>query len=147
MSALNLNPEYIRDRLEYCPETGRLFWKSVPEANRTSKSWNTKYAGKEAGTIRQVGENGLAYRFISLDGNICRAHHIVWLFEHGTITLGIDHKDGNGLNNHISNLRELDHPANIRKGKLQTNNTSGYKGVSVRADGQPEPRPMVFINH
>jgi len=42
----------------------------------------------------------------------------------------VDHKDRNGLNNQISNLRISTHQENIRNSEKQSNNTSGYKGVS-----------------
>lgn len=41
----------------------------------------------------------------------------------------IDHVDGNGLNNSRTNLRHATHKENMRNRKLQTNNTSGFKGV------------------
>lgn len=46
----------------------------------------------------------------------------------------IDHKDGNGLNNQKSNLRECTNSQNIMNGKKRLNNTSGYKGVMYRSD-------------
>lgn len=46
----------------------------------------------------------------------------------------IDHKDGNGLNNLISNLRICSNTQNARNQNKHKNNTSGYKGVSLRKD-------------
>ena len=42
----------------------------------------------------------------------------------------IDHRDGNGLNNQRSNLREATKSQNQYNKGVQRNNTSGYKGVS-----------------
>lgn len=40
-----------------------------------------------------------------------------------------DHRDGDGLNNLESNLRDSTHSQNIANHKKNSNNTSGYKGV------------------
>lgn len=41
-----------------------------------------------------------------------------------------DHIDGDGLNNVRENLRECTHSQNLMNRGAQSNNTSGYKGVS-----------------
>ena len=41
----------------------------------------------------------------------------------------VDHRDHNGLNNQISNLRICSHSENKANTKNYINNTSGYKGV------------------
>ncbi len=50
---------------------------------------------------------------------------------HNFITgqLGIDHKDGDGLNNQKSNLRAATHAQNHQNRRLSMNNKSGYRGV------------------
>lgn len=54
------------------------------------------------------------------------------IFMHSLIfgSLGIDHKDGDGLNNSRENLRKASHCQNMQNRKLGKNSTSGYKGVS-----------------
>ncbi|WP_263611612.1 HNH endonuclease [Escherichia whittamii] len=42
----------------------------------------------------------------------------------------IDHKDGNGLNNSIDNLRLVSLGENLKNKSKYTNNTSGCAGVS-----------------
>lgn len=42
----------------------------------------------------------------------------------------VDHKDNNGLNNQIDNLRVCSHTENSRNSQKRKNNTSGYKGIT-----------------
>ena len=82
--------------------------------------------GKMAGSITPKG-----YRYIQAKGRKYPAHHLVWYFETGSFpSLFIDHIDGNKLNNHFSNLREVTIKQNNENRGKQKNNSSGYKGVT-----------------
>lgn len=63
-------------------------------------------------------------------------HRIIFIYHRGDISSNceIDHKDGNTLNNKIDNLRLSVRKQNVRNSSLQSNNTSGIKGVSWNKD-------------
>jgi hypothetical protein len=101
----------------YCVITGEFTWR-VSTSNRVK-------AGAKAGTL----SNG--YVRIQLNGKICPAHRLVWLYTHGAWPVGdVDHIDRNPSNNRISNLRECSRSENGRNVGLQRNNSSGFKGVN-----------------
>jgi hypothetical protein len=82
--------------------------------------------GEIAGSITPQG-----YRYIQAKGRKYPAHHLVWYFETGSFpSLFIDHIDGNKLNNHFLNLREVTTKQNNEHRGKQKNNSSGYKGVT-----------------
>lgn len=55
----------------------------------------------------------------------------------------VDHKDGNGLNNCVSNLRIASRGQNQFNQKRRCDSTSGYRGVSERSNG----KWVAYINH
>lgn len=75
--------------------------------------------------------NSTGYVTIKIDSHAYRAHRLAWLYCFKEWPEGfIDHIDGNKSNNCIDNLREASNRENKQNGKIQANNTSGYKGVS-----------------
>lgn len=52
----------------------------------------------------------------------------------------VDHRDGNGLNNQLSNLRPADAAKNNYNSRLRKDNSSGYKGVRLTRNGNWEAR-------
>lgn len=126
---------YLKERLDYNENTGVFTWKRRPGSSRTINSWNTRYSGCEAGTVRLCTKSeNLYYQFINLINKPRRSHGLAWLYVHGVLPERIDHIDGDGLNNKISNLRVISHGDNVRKARIAKNNTSGYKGVFWRKD-------------
>jgi hypothetical protein len=127
--------EYLRDVFDYNPKTGALIWRERPKSHfRHSvcanpwKSWNTSNAGKEAGHVRKSGE--LAYRIVGLDGRLYRAHRICYAIYYGMHPVfTIDHIDGVGTHNWITNLREAPGSVNQRNTKMNIFNASGVNGV------------------
>lgn len=70
----------------------------------------------------------LRYRYKS---NRYLVHRIVFLLKNGDLSTDslVDHIDGNSLNNHPDNLREVNKNLNMRNSKLSTRNVTGKCGV------------------
>lgn len=123
---LMIDSKYLHTRFQYNPETGDLIWKSIENNTEYNRSWNTKYAGKIAG-IKQD------YIYITLLGSKYTAHVLIWVMLYDKWPKEfIDHKDRNPYNNRKDNLREATNSQNQHNAKINSRNTSGYKGVSYR---------------
>ena len=86
----------ILSKLSYCPSCGVVTWKAGPRV------------GQEAGYISPTQTPGLSYRKINISGKNLRTHRIAWLLFYGEWPKHhIDHIDHDGLNNRISNLRDV----------------------------------------
>lgn len=116
------SPEYLRQRLRYEPETGRLIWRY----NETMPTrWNSRWTDVPAGRISQCG-----YNQVSIYGTRYPSHRIIWAMTHGVWPGGeIDHIDGNRLNNRIENLRDVNRTENSKNMALRFDSTSGATGV------------------
>ena len=127
-----LTPDRLRELLSYDPETGIFRWKKRSAGTPREGTWNTRYAGKVAGRVRtEIAKSRTSYVMISVDNRTHRAHRLAWLYVHGEWPVGeIDHRDCNGLNNAIGNLRVSDLSGNKTNCGLRSHNTSGIKGVS-----------------
>jgi hypothetical protein len=89
--------------------------------------------GDKAGTLRSDGYIG-----IYIQKKYHWAHRIIWTIFNGEIPeeLFIDHIDGNRSNNFIENLRLCTTQENAYNRGKQSNNKSGYKGVSFHKQKQ-----------
>jgi len=96
------------------------------------------YYEKNLGSMTFVFSNGYALTAIQHpDGGklksgknrrtTIRLHHIILPREEGK---EIDHKDGNRLNNRLSNLENVSHKENMQNYSKQKGTSSRYKGVS-----------------
>jgi hypothetical protein len=125
----DLTAEYVRECLEYNPETGLLKWKTRPvehfKSENDCKRWNSKYAGKVAGAI-----NGSRYINIDINNQTYKAHRLAWLIFYGKWPKDqIDHNDGERSNNKIDNLRDVPNSINGKNKKIPINNNTGHVGV------------------
>lgn len=117
---------FVREALDYDPATGILTWRERPNGPR---KWNTRYAGKEAGTLNAAS----GYRTISFKHAApIAAHRIAWLHFYGAWPKNaLDHRNGTRDDNRIDNLREASASDNSCNKIMQRNNSSGYTGVSL----------------
>ncbi|MFY8047904.1 MAG: HNH endonuclease [Erythrobacter sp.] len=90
----DLTAERLRAIVRYCAVTGAFTW-TIPPSN------HLRLVGAAAGCDKR------GYTIIKIDGRGYAAHRLAWLYVHGVWPkLHIDHRDGNTLNNALSNLRE-----------------------------------------
>lgn len=122
-----LTQQYVQSILDYDPHTGEFRWKY--RADR-KKEWNSRFAYKKTGTIGRGGKSKNFYVLLRIDDVLYKAHRIAWLYFYGGTPNIIDHIDGDGTNNKIANLRDATQSDNLCNRGIQSNNTSGYKGVS-----------------
>ena len=66
-----------------------------------------------------------------------------WIVFGGKEGSGVDHSDGDKLNNRRGNLRKATQSQNAKNTLLAKNNTSGFKGVSKTAEGRWRARITV----
>lgn len=122
--------DYLRKRLRYDPETGKLFWLDCDDM---SNNWRLRFAGKEAFTCVCGG-----YQTGSIKYSGFRAHRVAWAIHYGEWPSNqIDHINGVRIDNRIENLRTVTSQENMRNIKMFSTNTSGVTGVSwVKARGK-----------
>lgn len=113
--------EYFESKLLYGRHTGCLVWRSGP------------YKGREVGCVVS-NKAGNEYRFFTLSykGKSCNfmAHQVIWFLCCGYWAQELDHENGNGLDNKLTNLRPVTRSINNKNHRKQSNNSSGLSGVS-----------------
>lgn len=106
------------EKFSYDPDTGELRW--VVSASKAK-------AGNLAGCKVKIERN--EYLKVTVCGVPTYAHRIAWAMTYGYWPSGLDHQDGNGLNNKIDNMREVTAVGNGRNRSRSKANTSGTTGV------------------
>ena len=112
----------LMELLDYDPDTG-IFINKVTRRNATM--------GSTVGWMNKPG----GYLRARVEGKVYMLHRLAWLYVHGNLPLiHIDHIDGDKLNNRIANLRLASRSENLRNRGKQSDNTSGWCGVSLNKD-------------
>jgi hypothetical protein len=129
-----ITPELLRQLLDYDPETGVLTWKPRPKSLFASdgayKRFHTLYEGKAAGSL-WTSQSGGKYLQVRVLKTLLKAHRVAWAIHYGEWpSQCIDHIDGDGMNNRISNLRDVDHRTNLKNCKRWDNQNKTHAGVS-----------------
>jgi len=121
-----LSQSRLKEALNYDDITGEFTWK-IAISNRIKIGTRAGYAGRVKTKTK--------YRSLRLDGKLYLEHRLVWLYIYGVFPSNyLDHKDGNGLNNAVSNLRLASKPINSKNKPTPSNNTSGHIGVIKRSN-------------
>jgi len=113
-------------------------WFYVDETSPSGLRVNTSHKNNQmsnrhdvAGSIATTVQ-GKSYWRVKANGIGYLAHRVVYLLSYGKIssTKVINHIDGNGLNNSLSNLEEISQELNCYKKKNTVLNNVGIKGAS-----------------
>lgn len=137
MAKADLTAQSLRELLNYDDVAGTFEWRSralhwfIKEADWTT--WNKRFAGKPAGSIRKQKIGTVCFA-IGLLSKHYLAHRVAWTYMTGEWPAQqIDHIDGDSMNNRWVNLRLADSRLNAEnKRKARSDNASGLLGVNRR---------------
>lgn len=110
----------LATHLSYNPDNGIFTWVTAPS------KYHARVIGTRAGTQFSDG-----YRYIKFKRSVVAESRLAWLMVKGYLPDMVDHENLVRSDNHFSNLREATVTDNNRNRTKQSNNTSGYKGVSL----------------
>ena len=135
MKRLLPSQSYLEDCFIYNEKSGLLTWKLRPDhhfkSSRGFNSFNKKFAHKEAG-CKKYKESLNNYLLVGIDGILYRSHRVIYKLYYGIDPDVVDHEDGNGLNNSITNIVDKTDSGNSRNQRLQLKSKSGFTGVSYQ---------------
>ncbi len=115
----------LREILHYDRETGIWTWLHRSDRN---KQWNGRFVGKRAGCI----DLDTGYWRIRIDDILYYAHRLAFLYVLGSWPEDeADHKNLNRADCSWDNLRPATRGENNTNHPTRSDNTSGFKGVSL----------------
>ncbi len=109
---------------------------NIPLANNRGVAIVDDCFGEQVNALkwqaRRDHGNWYAVRSVKINGKrkLQSLHRYVWELSGRDPVQQLDHKNGNGLDNQLANLRPATSAENNRNRGRQANNTSGFKGVS-----------------
>ena len=112
---MKLTSEELKKLFSYVD--GKLFWNVRPSKRIR--------VGDEAGSISIYG-----YRQVCISRKTYFTHRLIFMMFNGYLPKIVDHIDRDTSNNRIENLREVSAVQSSYNRGLQSNNTSGIKGVT-----------------
>jgi hypothetical protein len=131
-----ISADFARARLSYDPSSGYLTWLKIDGDDRFTRTRNSRFAGRLAGTERRTAA-GKTYQSVNIGGRFYLAHRLIWLMMTGKWPISlIDHVDGDGANNIWTNLRQATPQQNVFNRKIRKDNPTGFKGVRCHRDGK-----------
>ena len=101
-------------------KNGGLYYRVQPQQSKNTGN------GKPIGTVSRGKQNRVV---ATVEGKRYMVHRLVFLYCKGWLPAQIDHKDGNPMNNKISNLRPASHAEQQWNRTNLRRNKSGFKGV------------------
>jgi hypothetical protein len=130
---MRLTGEYLRNILDYDPSSGVFRWRVREDISRKWVGrWNARYAGKVAGNQDWRHGGRVA---VSINKRDYFAHRLAFLYMTDRWpSAEVDHRDGDPSNNRWGNLREATSTENKQNKRVQSNNKTGLKGASWKAD-------------
>ena len=114
----DLTVDLLKHLFDYDKETGNLIWKKTRANGKVKK-------GDIAGSMQTAG-----YLGVRINSKLYLAHRLIFLMHKGYLPKTLDHINGDRLDNRIENLRAVTASQNQHNRKINSNSTSGYKGVS-----------------
>jgi hypothetical protein len=132
MSA-KITVEDVREAFDYDAATGNLIWRPRPSGTTGNNVFNSRFAGKVAGSPHDAGYIGIVFHRTRQ-----YLHRLVWAHQKGEWpTHEIDHINGDRSDSRIENLRPATTSQN-RHNRRPGANRTGMKGVTF------EPRTGRF---
>lgn len=127
---MEVTHKYLKNALDYCPETGLFTWMERPRDNFSRdqdwKSWNTRFSKKITGYLHKKS----GYMNIKLDYKTHLAHRLAFLLMTGSFPENeVDHINQNKTDNKWNNLRDVTSRQNKMNTCMSKRNKSGFTGV------------------